>query len=275
MTLKNFLKFALNPRKYIKKKIEIGVDKKLRKLGFFPINETKEEDIFIVAFPKSGITWTQSLISGIQYGIDTNFLPDKLVQEIVPDIYFQAYYKRFGDIKFFKSHELPKPEYKKVIYLVRDGRDAMVSYFHFNQKIGVDVTLEEMIKENKGVYPALWYVHVRKWIENPYNAEILYIKYEDLLQNTEEVLKKICDFVGFQRDMGLLKKVAEGSTIDKMRSRARKYGGMAHPNWQGEKGKEFFRKGKIASFKEEMPENLQKIFAEKAIDELKYFNYEV
>ena len=39
---------------------------------YIPINKTNINDIFIVGFPKSGNTWMQSLIAGIQYGIDTN-----------------------------------------------------------------------------------------------------------------------------------------------------------------------------------------------------------
>ena len=274
MKVKNLYNFILHPKSYINNLAEKVAKEEIRKNGFIPINEHKDQDIFLVAFPKSGITWLQSLVAGLQYGIDTEFLPDKLVQEIVPDIYDKKYYKRFGDIKIFKSHELPQESYKRVIYLVRDGRDAMVSYLHFNHKWNINVTLEEMIKENKNVYPAPWWQHVKAWTENPYNSEILYIRYEDLLENTAKELKRICEFIGIERDDELIKRIATGSTFDKMKQKAKKYDGLGHSRWQGEKGQEFFRKGKSGTYKEEMPENLIEYFTEKAYQELKQYGYE-
>ena len=90
-----------------------------------PIWETNPEDVFIVGYPKSGHTWLQNLVSGAVYGVDPARTPDRVIQELVPDIYERRFYRRSSTPMFFKSHELPKPEYKRVIYLLRDGRDAI------------------------------------------------------------------------------------------------------------------------------------------------------
>ncbi len=275
MKLKQVLKYITHPKKAIHQRAQKEAEKILRRQYFIPIQETQPEDVFLVAFPKSGITWLQHLVSGLQYGIDTQYLPDKLVQEIIPDIYVSRFYKRFGDLKIFKSHELPQPQYKRVIYLVRDGRDAMVSYYHFQRKLGKKVSLEEMVIQHKEVYPAPWWGHIRQWLQNPYKAEIIYIRYEDLLNKPTEELKKICDFLGFKRDETLIEKIIQGSTINKMREKAILYGGLNHPDWRGEKGVEFFRKGKAGSYKEEMSDELIHYFTQNAKKELSHFGYEI
>ncbi|QDO93678.1 sulfotransferase domain-containing protein [Formosa sediminum] len=279
MKLINILNLLKNPKRYIGNLVDSKTNSVITKIiddeFLEEIDTTKVDDVFIVGFPKSGNTWMQSLMAGVLYGIDTEFMPDKLAQEIVPDVHARKYYKRFGVINFFKTHHLPKPNYKKVIYLVRDGRDAMVSYYHFNKNLGVDVTLEEMVKYGKNVYPAKWVEHVNSWQKNPYNADILIIRYEDLLNQPLIELNKICSFVNIERSEELLNKVIVGNEIDKMRKRVKQTGGLGNKMWEGDKGVKFFRKGKSGSYKSEMPLELISYFNEESSSALKLFNYDV
>ncbi len=56
--------------------------------------------------------------------------PDSVIQDLVPDVHSQPWYRRYSTPMFFKTHDLTRPEYRPVVYLVRDGRSVMVSYFH-------------------------------------------------------------------------------------------------------------------------------------------------
>ena len=98
--------------------------------GWQPIMATDPADVFIVAYPKSGITWLQNMVAATLYGLDPQRAPDSLVQELVPDVHYKQLYKRFRTPMVFKTHHLPRPEYRRVVYLLRDGRDVMVSYWH-------------------------------------------------------------------------------------------------------------------------------------------------
>ncbi len=279
MNLKNAITFLTGPKKYITKLVSQHTDDRINNITnndfLIPIDQTEPQDVFIAGFPKSGNTWMQSLVAGLLYGIDTEYMPDKLAQEIVPDVQARQYYKRFGTINFFKTHHLPQPHYKKVIYLVRDGRDAMVSYYHFHQKQSVNVTLQEMVKDGKHVFPDKWHEHVKQWQSNPFNAEIITIRYEDLIYQPLIELKKICSFINIERPDELLKRVIEGNQIDKMRQRVKTTGGMGHKAWQGDKGAEFFRKGKAGSYKTEMPEQLISFFTTEAKQELMHYHYDL
>lgn len=275
--IKKISKFLISPRDYINtlvnERYQQKVDKMLEQEFFYPINYTLQGDIFIAGYPRSGNTWTQSLISGLLFGIETQFLSDKLAQEIVPDVHARKYYKRFGKINFFKTHDLPQKFHRKVIYIVRDGRDAMTSYYFFNKNLGNDFTLDEMVREGVGIVPSKWYYHAMKWIENPHDAEIIYIRYEDLILNPEKELKRICDFAQLDRSLEIIRRTIDGNKFELMKIKSQQYGGVGHKDWLGEKGEKFFRKGKIGDYKNHFTNQLIEFFNNEAKKELTHFNY--
>ncbi|MBZ9729738.1 sulfotransferase domain-containing protein [Salegentibacter sp. JZCK2] len=242
----------------------------LAKEKFTPIIETKDHDIFIIGYPKSGNTWMQNLIAGVQYGIETSLLPDTLTQELIPDIHGKYYYKRFSECMFFKSHNLPQKNMKRVIHLVRDGRDAMASYYAMNKAMGKNTTLEEMIVYGKDIYPSKWHEHTRQWINNPYNAETLIVKYEDLIKDPFTQIKAVLAFAQLDRSDEVINKAIHGNSFGQMKRKEAVFG-WNNKNWDPQQ--DFIRKGKIGTYKKEMPENLIHIFELESNKELEYFNY--
>ena len=97
----------------------------IEEMGRHPIDQTGAQDVFIVGYPKSGNTWYQNLVSGLVFGCNPAVTSDHVIQELVPDVHSKKFFRRFGDRAFFKSHHLPRREYRHVVYLLRDGRDAM------------------------------------------------------------------------------------------------------------------------------------------------------
>ena len=236
----------------------------------YPIDYSEPQDIFICGYPKSGNTWMQNLLAGVLYGISTKYLPDNLVQELIPDVHYKQYYKRFLQFSIFKSHYSPQPEYKKVIHLIRDGRDAIVSYYAMNQALGIKYSLEEMVIEGKGII-SKWHEHTQAWIENPYKADILVIKYEDLHADPLNILLKICHFIDIDRDIDLLNRAISGNTFAKMQEKEDIYGFSTFKN----KSERFIRRGKIGSYKDEMPSELTKHFENVAKMQLDKFGYAI
>lgn len=239
---------------------------------YYPIAEVQPQDIFIAGYPKSGNTWMQNLAAGVIFGLDTRYLPDRLTQELIPDIYAKKYYKRFMDFAVFKTHELPRPEYKRVVHLVRDGRDALASYYAMNKALNIDVTLEEMILHGKELYPCRWHEHAKAWLENSYDADIIRIKYEDLLKDPLKEMRKFCKFIGIERQDDLIIRVIRGNHFNVMQEKEKKYG-TDNKRWKP--SKKFFRKGKIGSYKEEIPPRLIRSFNNQSEYYLKKFGYKI
>lgn len=228
-------------------------------LGLSPSSSILKDDFFIVGYPKSGNTWFQNIIAGIVYGINPELVPDSLTQEIIPDLHRKKFFKRIQTPMFFKTHNLPRCEYRKVIYLLRDGRDVMVSYYHYNTAIyGKSVSMNSMIVKMENIFPCQWHEHVEKWSKNPFGAQIILVKYEELLNKPLETLLKVSLFIGVERDEAQLMRVYEQCSFNKLQKREIKTG-LDDSSWPNDKL--FFRRGKVGSHLDDdemSPENLQK-----------------
>lgn len=250
-----------------------GAAKDTRPADSCPIDQTQDEDVFIVGYPKSGNTWFQNLLVGVVYGIDTRYVPDTLVQEIVPDVHAKKVYKRWGTPMFFKSHHLPRPEYRRVVYLLRDGRDAMVSYYHhINALRGGHFEIQEMFQGSETLFPCKWHEHVTGWRQNPYQAEVLTIKYESLKEDAVAQLERFCRFVDVPRDRDYLTNVVANGSFERMRDKEVQMG-WSNPSWP--KDRPFVRRGKVGSYKDEMPVSVLDAFLAEAAPALTQSGYAV
>ena len=274
INLKKIIKNKLYGLLHIDDKIENvseqRSDQKLKKLNLEPIENTLAHDVFIAGYPKSGNTWMQNLIAGLIYGLEPSYAQDSLIQDLVPDVHAKKYYKRYSEITFFKSHNLPSPNMKKVIHLVRDGRDAIASYYSYYNKLGRKCSFEDLIIDGNHLSYSKWHEHTKAWINNPYDAEILILKYEDLIENPYLQLKRVLNFIGLERPNEVFERTVEGNAFQKMKDREKKFG-WEDKKWKPKEG--FIRKGKIGSYKDEIPENLIDYFEKESFKELRHFNY--
>ncbi len=227
-------------------------------------------DVFIVGYPKSGHTWFQNLVAGVVYGIDTQYAPDVLVQDLIPDVHQKQYYRRYHAPMFFKSHYLPRPDYRRVVYLLRDGRDVMVSFYHHNRAIkGDQIDFLSMVQTGDESF-GKWHQHVRDWLRNPFQANMLVIRYEDLVHKTAEELERFCQFVGCQREGTVITRAVEAASFSKMRLKESRYG-WANKQWP--KDKSFVRRGEIGSYRDEMPKPVLDAFLVDARETLSEYGY--
>jgi hypothetical protein len=234
------------------------------------IQDVDPGDVFVVGYPKSGNTWMQYLLAGLGFGIDVRLAPDSLVQDLVPDMHFKSLYKRHLTPTFFKTHHLPQRQFRRVIYLVRDGRDVMVSYFHHLNALGNPMDYAKLIETGEGLFPCRWHEHVESWLANPYGAEMIMVKYESLHHDPISELEKICAFAGLERDPELLESIARKTTFEAMRGREKKLG-WDNALWPRDKA--FIRRGKIGSFTDEMPPQALEAFLTTSLPTLRRLSY--
>ena len=170
----------------------------------------KEDYFYIFSFPRSGNTWTvNSLYSYLKaqraeiapsvYGGDTINLTDDV------QIKFAGKYDP-NHIVGIKSH-MYRGEFlsknipaNKILYVFRDPRDVMISYFFYLNKFLKKGTNEEREFDDKLFTEHLkkhlpdLVNHIKGWLEL-YNGELMSIRYEDLQYNYEETLKTIKQFL--------------------------------------------------------------------------------
>ena len=236
-----------------------------------PITEHLPDDIFVVGYPKSGNTWVQNLIAAAIHGVDLETATDSLVQQLVPDVSYKKGYKRHAAPMFFKSHALPTAAYRRVIYLLRDGRDAMVSYLHHLRALRSEpVDFLDLVQTGRWLYPCKWHEHIRQWWPNPFGAEFMLVRYEDLQRDTLKELERICEFAGRRPDAGCLKEAVGKASFAAMQNREKRLG-WDNPQWP--KDKAFVRRGIVGSHADEMPREVLEAFLKEAGETLRLAGY--
>lgn len=225
--------------------------------GFRMDNTVAPNDIIIAGYPKSGNTWFRQLSIGAFHGIPLDSLSDDVVQHINPDIDRQRLYSRPYPTMLFKTHALPKPEYRRVVYLVRDGRDAIVSWRCMFEKKGIKIPWRSFLSDPSSSSRFSWGHHLAEWNQNRHRAEILVIRYEDLLKDTVNELLRFCKFAGVSRSREELQSIAEMASFERSKERERLWG-VSTPDWP--QGKSFHRQGKAGAFERELPDDVKTKF---------------
>src|ERR1035438_4061948 len=92
------------------------------------------DDVFILSFPKSGNTWTRFLIANLIYPETPADFSN--INRLIPDP--EAMSKRdlakMPRPRIIKSHQYFDPRYPRIIFIVRDPRDVLLSTYHFQRK---------------------------------------------------------------------------------------------------------------------------------------------
>lgn len=149
----------------------------------------------------------------------------------------------FADCFFMKTHELPETAHP-ALYIVRDGRDAYVSFAHFVRQHfaehvqGMDyVDVLRMLIRSRDHFSG-WSRHVQAWTQRP--APTALIRFEDMVADPAGSMAAAC------AALGMIPPAPSGSM----------------PGFEVLKSREpqHFRKGKVGSWREEMPEDVEALF---------------
>jgi hypothetical protein len=180
----------------------------------------KNSDVFLVSYPKSGNTWVKSLLGNY---INDTAIDFHLLSSIIPDIDDNP--EQINNIKtsprIIKSHFAYTSEYPKVIYIIRDGRDVAVSYYYhliLRGKIKKDIDFRTYFYDYfmKGASKfGGWGEHVSSW-KSAEGKNILFVKYENLLTETEKVFREILQFSGLPLNQGKFTAAVQKSSFENM-----------------------------------------------------------
>jgi len=128
-----------------------------------------------------------------------------------------------------------------------------------------------MVRDGRGLAYGPWHEHVRQWTANPYGADFMVVRYEDLLDDATRELRRFCEFAGIARDDALLHQVALGASFEIMQGKEATLG------WEDEswpRDKPFVRRGEVGSFVDEMADELLVEFERQAAPMLRAWGYQ-
>jgi hypothetical protein len=163
--------------------------------------------IWLASYPRSGNTFLRVVLNGI-FGIKTSswnghgddrvFSSRPGVVDVIGHIRRPSHgvalieeARRSDQIYVIKTHEPPLTD-DPAIYVVRDGRSAVVSYYHYlNEVEHLSIAMETVIEG--GVYAGSWSEHFVKWrpLERP---TTLLLRYEEITKDTNRLIDLLAAF---------------------------------------------------------------------------------
>lgn len=164
--------------------------------------------LFLASYPRSGNTFLRIILNEIFnlpsvdiHGAQAEraFIENKtifkafggLTHELEPDdIIDEA--KKSHNLFLIKTHERPKSD-DPAIYLVRDGRSSIISYYHYIRDVEQrHCSLQEVITGQ--VYGGSWSEHIYDWSPESRKRTLL-VRFENLAKNPAEEIERISQFL--------------------------------------------------------------------------------
>ncbi|KAF5277396.1 hypothetical protein FQA39_LY06209 [Lamprigera yunnana] len=258
-----------------------AIPDKLEEISKFNI---KDNDIFLLGYPKSGTTWAQEMIwliaNDLNYEGAKVFVDERFpVLELGASHYTMKNHKlecHINSIKFakvmkgrrcIKSHlsskYLPEQLLKddcncKIIYIARNPKDVAVSSYSFFKEMlkFVDDSFEKYCDTFMSNKFGDYWDHILYFWNRRNKSNTLFIKYEEMKEDLLGVIKKVTKFLNKSYTEQEEKELADWLSFDNMKTNQF----VNHNNLYGKTG--FMRSGKVGDYKTKMSVELVSKFDE-------------
>ena len=247
---------------------------RLKYVRFRLVYQPRPTDIFIATYPKSGTTLVHMILYQLLTDGDMSvphlnrFAP--YLEDIVKggaQVGDPAHRGRLpGPRRIAKTH-LPYNVVPKgcgrYIYVVRDGRDAAVSYYHHHRRNGYDKSFPVFFHEFLSGLDRFgsWFEHVEQWARNRDRLNVLYLKFEEMLADLEGAIRRVAAFCDIPIREEEMPRILEGCSFDFMRQheakldvRTRRCGDLDPEN------DHFVRKGKAGGWVDYLDPHLRALY---------------
>ncbi|XP_070378067.1 sulfotransferase ssu-1-like [Dermacentor albipictus] len=204
--------------------------------------KARDEDVFIVSYPKCGTTWLQFIVHGIYTGGAGGLPSATQCRKTMAFLEFSGAegamsIERPGAIKtHLPFHLHPYSAKAKYIYVARKPYDCCVSFYHHTKSRPrcnfQDGTFDQFLdmfvrgKVDFGDY----FENLLSWYEHRGDPNVFFLTYEDLKRDTSGWILRIADFLGkeeygnrMREQPGVLENVVETTSFESMKSLNEEY----------------------------------------------------
>lgn len=241
--------------------------------------EVRDDDIFVIAFPKTGTTWLQEIVYIISNDLNFEKAASSSLENRFP--YLEFIYPGLSAVskmpspRFIKSH-LPlsllpqeiKEKSPKIFYIVRNPKDVAVSYYHFVSMLtmtnytGQFKDFFETFINDKVPYGPIWRHYSEFW-EHRDDSNIFIISYEELQKDIKSCIERIASFLGKSLNEDEINKIAVHCSFDSMsRNSSVNYEHWDDLGIRKKDSEKFMRKGQVGDwqnyFTSDMNERMEK-----------------
>ncbi|XP_059196201.1 amine sulfotransferase-like [Centropristis striata] len=196
--------------------------------------EIRDSDVFVVTYPKSGTIWMQQILLLLEAKGDLttiNHLNNHSNADLIPWIEVNGNRQMFITapsprlrVTHLQLHFMPSAlsQKGKVIYVARNPKDVLVSYFYFHKLANMLETpkdfndfFEKFIRGD--VFGGSWFEHVKTWYSHKNDMDMLFITYEEMIKDLQSAVERISLFLGKELTDEQLANVVKHSTFNNMK----------------------------------------------------------
>jgi glycosyltransferase involved in cell wall biosynthesis len=219
--------------------------------------------LWIASYPRSGNTFLRFVLEAAfgmpsdsvcaenpEHEIREGVIPGRSLSEMVRD----------PDLCCVKTQELPANDGHPAIYVVRDGRDALVSYAHYTLEVAARTPAPPGAATFSSLLHALvstdshfggWAGHVTAWASRKAPTQI--IRFEELIADPIPIVERALAGLGIHRQPTAVPL----PSFAELRERA----------------PDFFRAGRVGSYRDEMPQGLEDLFWSRSAGAMRRHGY--
>ena len=219
------------------------------------------DDVFLVSFPKSGNTWTRFLIANLVYPNENVGFEN--IHRLVPDpfVTWKRDFDRMKPPRIIKSHECFDPRYPRVMYIVRDPRDVVISQYHYHRKcnkIADGYPMEEFVQRflaGQTCPHGSWGENVTTWLTSRHDdPRFLLLRYEDMAADPHREMTRVAAFLNLPADNIRVAQAVERSAADRMRKLEKAQSDKSSLTKNSRKELSFVRAAKSGGWRNELGE---------------------
>uniref|UniRef100_A0A8C6S7B9 Sulfotransferase n=1 Tax=Neogobius melanostomus TaxID=47308 RepID=A0A8C6S7B9_9GOBI len=229
--------------------------------------EIRDSDVFVVTYPKSGTVWLQQILLLLDSKGDMDSIAKKAVFSItglVPwiesngqvQMFVKAESPRYR-VTHLPYHLMPKElilKKGKVIYVARNPKDVLVSFYCFHKMAkmletpkGFDEFFDKFMRGEVG--SGSWFEHIKGWISHKDDLNMLFITYEEMIQDLHTAVRRIAEFLEADLTQDQLNSVVKHSTFKNMSQIPKSNMELMPDDMFDHKEGRFMRKGIIGDWK--------------------------
>ncbi|XP_063773269.1 amine sulfotransferase-like [Pseudophryne corroboree] len=199
--------------------------------------EIRDSDVFLVTFPKSGTVWTQNILCQIykesQGNVEGNVEDNVNNMAKAPWLEFKLLINDFDScpsprlllshLPYYLMPKNPRNRKLKVIYVLRNPKDNVVSFYHFHktfvniQHLAISWEAFFDLYMSGKVIGGSWFDHVRGWYTHKEEFDLLFLTYEEMIQDLRSAVLKICQFLDIKLDDQAVNRIVEKATFKNMK----------------------------------------------------------
>ena len=244
---------------------------KRRYLGLvLGINSVYVDDVFIVSYPRSGNTWIRFFLANLlNPNTEISF---RNLDNFIPDCYnHRAIIGNLKGRRFIKCHDPLFYLFPRVVYIYRDPRDALISYYCYSlEREEFTGSLEEFLSSRVVRRYTSWKLHTKQALDfsMKYRDRIQLICFEDAISEPVKMGSRIVDFLDIKASKAEVERALERSSFENLRRLEKEYGSETA-------GVTFFRKGRAGQWKDGINESVLSLIESENGELMSLLDYEL